>query len=407
MSPNKLVATIDVGTSQVRVLIAEVIDRSINIVSLGQATTEGVRKGEIVDMRTAGGCVHAAITQAEKLGKVRIEDNVLLAVTGGHLDGFANTGTASVSDPENYVSEEDIRRAHENARSRALPPGRAYLHRIPCGWKLDGRECANPLQMQGQHLEVGYWHVHGESKKVANTLHLVNSFGLSVSDVVVSSVAAGYIVAHEMERKNGVLVLDIGCGTTDFALFRNGHVIRSGCVAVGGDHFTNDLSLGLRITHNDAEGLKLRAGNAAAEHREKSDVVLLKGDLAIGDRPLPRGSIEKILHARAVELFTIVQKKLGLAFNPTLIPGGVILTGGGSQLPGLCESAQHTLGLPVRLGQHPEWVVRHEEVMKPEFSTVLGLLYHFVRMQRRAAGKQSKAGGQGLLSRMGLGDIFK
>lgn len=381
MSRPSIIGAVEIGTSKVAVLVGEVINgRELQIIGLGESTTQGVRKGEITDLRAASDCAHAALLAAEKCAGAQIE-GVYLAITGTHVEGFCNSGVVTVEDADNWVRARDLARAGENAKSKALPPGRLYVHHVRSGYVLDGRPVRAPLDMQGARLESHYWHVHGDESRLSRPVHVINGFSLKVEDMVISSIASGIMVTTEEEKEAGVLVVDIGCGTTDYVLYRHGRIVRSGVIAVGGDHFTNDLSLGLRISHKHAESLKLRYGKAVVDRNDKHDSVMLVGDLMIGDRPIPRAAIYKILHARADELFMILQNKLGSLVSPQNLAGGVILTGGGSRLQDLDTLGESVLGLPVRKGRNPEWV-SHEQLREPEFSTVLGLLHYGLSAQR-------------------------
>jgi cell division protein FtsA len=391
MSGSSIIGAVEIGTSKVVVLVGEVVEgRELQIIGLGQSTAQGVRKGEIMDLRAASDCTHAALLAAEKCAGTEIQ-GVYLAVTGNHLEGFTNSGVVTVEDADNWVRAGDIDRAADNARSKALPQGRLYIHHVRSGYVLDGVPCPQPLDRQGSCLEAHYWHVHGDERKLADPMHVINGFSLTVEDMIVSSIASGSMVTMEEEKQAGVLVLDIGCGTTDYVLYRQGRVARTGVIAVGGDHFTNDLSLGLRVSYKNAESLKLRYGKALVEREDKGQNVMLVGDMMIGDRPIPRLAIDKILHARAEELFMILQNKLGSLLSAQNLPAGVIITGGGSRLPELATLGESVLKVPVRSARNPEWV-SHEQLLDPEFSTVLGLMHHGLsarRSQERGHGRGS------------------
>lgn len=404
MSGNSVIGAIEIGTSKVVVLVGEVVNgRRLNIIGLGESTSEGVRKGEIVDIRAASSCTHAAISAAEKSADCAIE-GVYLATSGSHLDGFNNSGVVTVENADNWVRQSDLARASANARGKALPPGRVYIHHIKSGYVLDGRPVQTPIDMQGARLEANYWHIHGDEQKVGAQLRVVNGYGLEVEDMVVSSIASGCMVASEEEKQAGVLVLDIGQGATDFVLYRNKHIIRTGVIPIGGDHFTNDLSLGLRVSYKHAENLKHRYGKAIIDRTDRHESVMLVGDLMIGDRPIPRLAIYKILHARADELFVILKNRLGSLLSVQNLPGGVILTGGGSRLGELDSLAENVLGVPVRPGRNPEWV-SHPQLREPEFSGALGLLYYGLSAHRQDDRPAPAARSTGWISKMA--GIFK
>lgn len=398
MSYNKIIGAVEIGTSKVVVLVGEIIDgRSLNIIGMGQSTSMGVKKGEVVDFRSASDCTHAAIIAAEKNAGTTIEA-VYLSQTGAHLQGFFDKGAVTVSSPDNVVSRPDISQAIENARRKVVPNGRVYIHHIQNDFFLDGRPVEDPFAMKGAHLEVGYWHVHGHERKVSDHIHVINGFGLEVEDMIISSIASGSMVVTEPEKQHGALALDIGCGTTDYVLYRNGRILRTGVLCVGGDHLTNDLSLGLRVSVKQAEKLKSEYGKAIIDREDKSDKIWLFGDLTIGDRPIPRLAIYQILNARIKELFEVIKRELGGALNPQELAGGVILTGGVSRLPHVASVASDVLGVTARVGENPAWV--REDLREPEYSTVLGLLYYGLTAQRARYEEATRKGLMGKVAKM-------
>lgn len=375
MSGSKIIAGVEIGTSKTVVLVGEISQgRALNIIGMGESTSVGMSKGEIEDLRSVSDGVHAAILSAEKNAGAQIE-GVYLSKSGASLAGMSCSGVTSVSSMEGAVSREDIQRACTNAKEKSLPPGRIYVHHIRTGYTVDGEPTSSPVGQIGSKLEAVYWHVHGDERAIANHIHVINGFGLDVEDMIISSIASGTILTTEAEKRQGTLVLDIGSGTTDYALYRNGKVQRTGVIPVGGDHITNDLSLGLRISRKIADSLKLREGKAILDRNDKNDAVLLLGDLTIGDRPIPRASINKIIHARMEELFMILKNRLGSFLSPQQLPGGVVITGGTSRLPFIEILAEETLGVPTRIATSPPWVAKGE-LQDPEYACALGLLHY-------------------------------
>ncbi|MGF1449941.1 MAG: cell division protein FtsA [Opitutales bacterium] len=380
MKRRRVLGAVEIGTATVVVLVAEITEgRSLSIIGMGESTSRGIKKGVVEDFRAASHCVHAAIDRAEESAGVPIE-SVFLAVSGRHLEGFFQRGTVNIAASDGLVRPADVQRAEEEAKSRELPPGRVFVHHIRGAYRVDDRPVADPIGLAGAQLGAGYWSVHADERHLRDLMHIINGYGLKVDNVVVSSVASGCVVVDRVERKQGALVLDIGCGTTDYVLFRDGFMIHSGVVAVGGDHFTNDLALGLRFPERFAEKQKLEHGSVLIDPAARTEKVWLIGDRQIGDREVSKRSIQMILHARAEELFEVVKAQLGDLLDPAEIPVGAVLTGGASQLPGLCSVAEGVLKLPTRLGEHPASV--GEELRRPGFSTPLGLLHFAVTDQR-------------------------
>lgn len=378
MSQSKIVGAVEIGTSKVVVLIGEISDnRNLSIIGMGQSPSRGVQKGDIIDLKAASDAVHATINMAEKNAGTTI-GAIFLAATGAHLDGFPYKGSTAVNAKDGCVTREDLQRATTNAKNKCLGQSRVYLHHIRTGIHLDGRLVEDPTTMNGDSLEVHYWHVHGDESKITNLLRIVNGAGFELSDLVLSSLSSGFMVASEEDKRNGVLVVDIGSGTTDYALYKNGVAQRTGVIAVGGDHLTNDLAVGLRINMKNAESLKVRFGKAVIDKNDKNDNVLMVGDLCIGDRSIPRLAIYKILQARVAEQFMILKNKLGSQCSPTQLPAGIILTGGGARLLHLSDASREILGVETRLGTSSGGVswVTSPELRQPEYSTVLGLLHY-------------------------------
>lgn len=398
MSKHRIVGAVEIGTSKTVALIGEIVEgRACNIIGKGASTSQGVKKGEIVDFKAASDSTHAAILEAEKVAQVTL-DTIYLAQSGGHLRGERSLGTAQVSGADGTVSRQDMERAAADAKSRQLPAGRVYLHHIRNGWMLDGRPEANPLHLKGTRLESAYWSVHGEERMIEDQMRIINGLGLNVEDLILSSLCSAAMVTEEAERQTGVLVIDIGSGTTDYALYTGGHVVRTGVLSVGGDHLTNDLSLGLRVNRKGAEQFKVNHGKAIIDRADKDQKVWLYGDLTIGDRHIPRLAIYQILNARVEEVFRLVRKELGPFLTAEKIPAGAVLTGGTSRLPGLCEVAQRALGVETRLGQNPEWV--QEKMRHPEYSTALGLLHFALSGQREPDPAKDTQNSRGLMRKV-------
>lgn len=377
MSYDRVVAAVEIGTSKVAVLLGEIVgdNGGLNIIGHNVGSSEGVKKGAITDLDRASDCVHAAILRAEKNAQTRV-DEVYLAQTGSHLAGNFNLGSANVSSSDGVVSWTDIEAAKDDAKRRTLPRDRTYIHHIQNPFVLDGRSVENPLAKQGSQVQVGYWSVHGDSEAVSDSLRVIRGIDLEVRDIIISSIASGAVLLEDCEKENGALVIDIGGGTTDYVLYRKGFIVKTGVVPVGGDHITNDLSIGLRVARKGAEEFKLNQGRAFYKSEDRDEKVWLFGDLTIGDREYPLAAISKIIEARVFEVFDMIKEQLETAdlFKPGEIASGVVLTGGSSKLNGIAEAARQRFGLEARVSEGPEDVAA--ELRVPEYSTVLGLLHY-------------------------------
>ncbi|MGC6454906.1 MAG: cell division protein FtsA [Coraliomargaritaceae bacterium] len=384
MSQDRVVGAVEIGTSKVAVLLGEIVGKGgLNIIGHVAATSKGVKKGMISDLYAASDCVHAAIMTAEKNANTRIEE-VYLAQTGAHLQGVFNVGVTSVRSANGVVEKSDIEQAKEDAKGRDLPTDQTYIHHIRNPFRLDGQALENPLAQVGRRLEVGYWSVHGDSQNVSNSLSVIRGFNLHVRDMIISSIASGVILLEEAEKEAGALVIDIGAGTSDYVLYRNGYIVKTGVVSVGGDHITNDLSIGLRVGRKGAEEIKIKHGCAVYRSSDREETVWLYGDLTIGDRQYPKAAITRIIDARVGEIFSIIKEQLEAAslFQASDIAAGIVLTGGTSRLDGIAEAAESQFGLEARLASGPPDVA--PELRCPEYSTALGLLHYALTGQEEA-----------------------
>ncbi len=372
---SKILGAVEVGTSKAKVLVGELTSSNqLNIVAASAVSNEGVRKGEVVDYRKAAAAVHAAIEEAEKTAQTNV-DEVYLAQTGSHLYGTELVGTAVSASSDDCVKASDIQRAADEARRKQPEEGRSYVHHVRAPTRLDGRIVDDPVGKYGSSIEVGYWAIDGDDDAIKETVDIISGYGrVGLTDLFVSSIASGAIVAGPDLQKSGVLVIDLGAGVTDYVLYRHGHVAATGVVSVGGDHLTGDLSMGLRILEPYAEEIKLEHGKATVDKADAEEEVWLIGNKTIGDRVVSRKAICDVIHARVVELFEIIGKELGERLNEEDVASGVLLTGGSSQLPGIDRVAEKILGLPVQRATFPDGI--DGELAHPGNATVLGLLHY-------------------------------
>ncbi len=395
---SKIIGAVEIGTSQAKALIGEVGDAgSLSIVGMATRRNEGMRKGEIVDFRKAASAVHAALEEAEKMSGTTV-DSVYLAQTGSHLRGHMLRGSASVSSSDNRVSPHDVQRAAIEAKRRQPDEGRSYVHHVRTPIILDDKIIDDPVGMMGKKIDLGYWSIDGDDQAIQSGLNVISNYSLEVNDLILSSIASATMVAGPDLRRAGTLVIDMGAGVTDFVLYRQGYVAYTGVIPVGGDHVTGDISMGLRVLEPYAEKLKLEYGQATPLADEQADDVWIIGNKTIGDRAVPRKAIADVVHVRIAEMFEIISKELGPLLKPENLQGGILLTGGGSQLKGVEEVASKVLGQPVRRAGFPTGI--SDELAQPENSTVLGLL-HYGLEDHSLPGDSSQQEEVGLLGKLG------
>ena len=395
---SKIIGAVEIGTSFAKVLIGEVSeDKSLNIVGKSFRKNEGVRKGEIIDFRKTASSVHAAIDEAEKMSGTTV-DSIYLAQTGSHLEGTLLKGSANVASPDGLVSIEDLKRAADEAKRKQAPVGRSYVHHVRMPIRLDGRSVEDPVGMRGQNIELAFWSILGDETAIRMNLDIAHQYSLEVDDLILSSIASATLVAGPDLRRAGVLVIDMGAGVTDLALYRGGNIVFTGVVPVGGDHLTGDLAMGLRILEPYAEELKLEYGKAQSDSSDAEQDLWIIGNKTIGDRTIRRKAIADIIHVRTVELFEIISKELGHLLDPADLGAGVLLTGGASKLPGIEPLASKVLGVPVSKANFPSGL--GNELAKAENSTVLGLL-HYGLEDHRLPGEKHTNQPSGIFQKLG------
>jgi len=391
------IASVEVGTSKIAVILAEYSGDGFSILGWGECRAQGVRKGVVEDYPACSKCTLQALEDAMRNAEVEAIDRAFLALTGGHLQGFPSEVSLAVTSQGNMVSANEVEQLRELALAKELPEGRMLLQSLRRPFRLDGRVLRNsPEHLMGRRLELAYWMMHGDQHRVSDTMHMVTSSDIPVTETALSSLCSGRVVTSRTERESGVLVLDIGAGTTDYVLYRYGAPYVAGVVAVGGDHLSSDLTTGLRLSVGQADRVKLRYGRATVQCRDKSQKVWLNGDGAIGDRQIPLFSIERILELRVRELFEVVRQSLAADFAPEYCAAGLVLTGGTSKLPGIADVAAEVFGVPAQLGkvsaELPDSL--QDALREPGYHTALGLLLEGIEQQRgHSAAEQSQRGG--------------
>ncbi len=369
---SKIVAGIDVGTTKTMVVLAEVHPgQRLNLLSWGEVPTEGVRKGEIVNLEKVRECFCEAMQKAEKKAQTHVK-NACFAMSGYHLKGQQMQGTATVSDAGNQVSLSDIERAVSEVSNRQLKEGRILVQQIPQPYFLDKKMRPNPLGLTGLELEASAWVIDGDERAVREWVSLAQAYSLSVRQMTVASLASAWAVTEETARQHGTLVIDIGGGTTDFVLFHKGYVVCTGVLPIGGEHITNDLALGLRMSVANAEKIKLEFGKALEMEGDANQTIWLHGDKGIGDRKLRMQAISRIVQARVDELFGIIRRRLDRFLNKHDVAAGVVLTGGTARLRLIEHAATRALGVEARIGEMPAWL--NDQLKAPQYATVVGLL---------------------------------
>jgi cell division protein FtsA len=386
---------LDIGTSKVCAVVGEINDAgALSIVGLGQAKSRGVRKGEIVDFNLAQEDIRNAVVEAEQMADVEIR-SVYLGVTGAHIRGFNNRGFHPVASHDREIMEEDLEDAIKNAKAINLPAENRIIHLVRQHFLVDGQEgVLNPVNMQGSRVEVDVHVVHGLFNRLQNPIRAVKALQLEVEDIVFNGVASALALLNTQQKELGALIIDLGSGVTEYAVYTRGVIKHTGVLAVGGDHLSNDLAYGLKIPLGRAEQMKIDFGAALADERSKGQNIALSNDLGIHERNLSLEHLRRIMSARLEETFEIIAEELDAAGLLSQIRDGVFLAGGCSRIPEIQKLASRIFGLPVQVGRTNSISGLKSALDQPEFATGIGLVrYGSFEWKKRLNQKSSLAGG--------------
>lgn len=382
---------LDLGSSQVTALIGEVSpSEEISLRGVGVAESKGFRRDILVHLGSAVEAIRQAVEAAERTAAFGVESAVV-GMAGAHIRGLNSRGGVSLGARAREVTVEDVRRAVEAARGVSLPPEQELLHVLPQEFLLDQQNgIRDPQGLLGRRLEVNVHIVTGGSTATQNLIAAVNRAGLLVEDTVLESLAAAEACLTSDEKELGVVLVDMGAGSSDWIAFRHGAPRASGIVPIGGEHFTNDIAIGLRAPLWEAERLKRAHGCAWLRGMEEDPLLEVAG---MGGRPARSVSLRtlcEIIEARAQEWLALLGEELTRSEGGGgLPPAGVVLTGGGAQLTGLVELAAHGLQVPVRLGLPKGLKGANGTLANPACATAVGLLVHASRLRRARQAQNS------------------
>lgn len=382
MGRENIFVGLEIGTSKICAVVAEGRnDGSLKVIGVGSVPSRGIRKGEIVDFETAKRCLHDAISDAEEKSDVEISE-VYLGITGGHIRSFNNRGVVVLEEGREEIDEQDLEDVRTNAREVSLPMEDCILHTIIQHYYVDGQDdVLNPVGLLGKKLEADYHIVYGIRTRIQNAIRCVKELELEPSDVVINSFATAQAVLEKNHKKQGAIVIDIGGGTTDFVVYVDGAVKQSGVLAIGGDHVTNDISIGLKIPTTRAEKLKVDEGSVTLGTAFPGETILLRDETGFAGREIERESLNQIIHARLKEGLEIVKRQIETEQNMHYIGAGLFLTGGCSQVRGLSSLASEIFELPVTMAHATPMAGVTSAFENPQFSTALGLVKYAYLVQ--------------------------
>src|SRR5215813_7461202 len=369
----KLVTALDTGSAKTVALICEATDVGLRYRGHGMAESRGSRKGIIVELDKAIQSIHKAVEEAEKLAGVQV-GNAVIAVAGSHIKGVTSRGGVTLGSRPRDVAREDIRGAVEKARSVTLPEDCEVLHLLPQEFILDDQAgVCDPAGMMGRRLEVNLHMVTASQSAMQNVVTAANRAGIHVDNTVYEALVAADCTLRGDEKELGVCLVDVGAGSADLIVYSDGMAANSGAIPIGGDHFTNDVAVGLRTPLVEAEKIKKLFGNALSSKVPEANEIEVP---AVGDRPsrlMPQHFLAEILESRAVELCELLRDHLRHAGVLEFCSAGIVITGGGSRLAGIAEICERIVGRPVRHAMSVPLARMPAPLAAPEFATVLGL----------------------------------
>lgn len=379
---NSIVVGLDIGTSKVCAVIGEMTERGVEIIGIGTHPSQGLRKGVVINIEATVNSLNKAIEEAGLMAGCEIH-TVFTSISGGHIKAFNSHGIVAVKNKE--VGQRDLERVIDAAKAVAIPMDREVLHVLPQDYIIDDQDgIKEPLGMSGVRLEAKVHIVTGAATSAQNIVKCCNRTGLSVAEIVVAPLSAAETVLSDEERELGVLLVDMGGGTTDLAVFYDGTVKHTAVIGIGGNHITNDIAAGLRTPFNDAERIKQRYGCAAASMVAEDERIEVPNIAGKGAGTLSRQILCEIIEPRLDEIFELVQKEVVKSGYEGALAAGVVVTGGAMLLAGAVEMAERSFGLPVRLGAPSHVLGLLDVINNPVYAVGVGLVLHGMKRQERS-----------------------
>ncbi len=384
MSQKEFVAGLDIGTTKTCCVLAEVDfdEESVDIIGVGLAPSNGLRRGVVVDLDATTEGIKSAVEKAQHMAGTVAIRSVVVGVTGEHVSSLNSRGVIAITSSNREITLSDVERVVEASRVIVLPPEREIIHSIPRGFAVDGQDgVKDPVGMSGSRLEVETHIVTGSTTFLDNIVKCVRRAGLEIDASVLEPIATAESAVIPAEKDLGVVLIDIGGGTTDVAVFVNGEIYYTAILPVGGIHVTKDLSVGLRTSQEEAERVKLKYGCAAAHMVDVDDTFQVTSLGADDARELPREILVGIIEPRMQEILQMVREEVIKSGYIDLLPGGAVLTGGGSQMVGTLDLAERILGMPSRIGLPQKVGGLNDTIQSPVYTTAVGLVMYAARAQ--------------------------
>lgn len=386
MSKKDFVVGLDIGTTKICCIVGEIVEGgpfpAIDIVGIGTAPSSGLRKGVVVNIDTTVESIKKAVEEAELMAGVEIS-TVYAGIAGGHIKSFNSTGIVAVKDGE--VSEADVQRVIDAAKAVAIPLDREVIHVIPQEYKINEQDgIRDPIGMHGVRLESKVHIVTGAVSSAQNIVKCANKAGLNVAEICLEPIASAEAVLSQDERDLGVVLVDIGGGTSDIAIFKDGAIVYTGVLAIGGHHITNDIAVGLRTPQHEAERLKIAYGCALTALVKPDETIEVAGVGGRKPRVVSRRLLAEIIEPRVEEIFSLIHREIQKSGYLELLSSGCVITGGATLLEGMPELAEFVFEMPVKRGLPMNIGGLRDIVSSPKFATGVGLLKFGARNSQKS-----------------------
>jgi cell division protein FtsA len=368
-----LIVGLDIGTSKIVTIVAELLpEGTLKVIGLGQHVSRGLKKGVVVNIDSTMQAIQRSIEEAELMADCKIK-TVFTGIAGNHIKSLNSHGMVKIKDAE--VSQMDVDRVVETARAVALPADQQILHILTQEFIIDGQDdVREPLGMSGMKLEVKVHIVTGAVAAAQNIVKCIKRCGLEVSDLILQPLASSIAVLTEDEKELGVCMVDIGGGTTDIAVFKNGAIRHTAVIAIAGDQITNDIAVAFRTPTQSAEDIKIKYGCALRQLADAREIVEVPGVDGREARQLSIQTLAEVIEPRVVELYELVLQELRRSGMEEMIASGIVITGGSAMMRGMMELGEEIFHMPVRLGM-PRYVGGLSEVVgNPRYATGVGLI---------------------------------
>ena len=375
MTEPRTIVGIDVGTTKICTLVGELYeDGQLRIIGVGVAPSRGLHRGVVVNVNEATEAISASVQKAERISGYEIT-SAYVGVGGRHVSAVNSRGVVGISRSARGISQYDIDRALDAARAIAIPHNKEIIHTIPRGYVVDDQEgVQDPIGMQGIRLEVEVHIVTGASTSVSNLVKCVRAAGVEIDDLILQSLASGEAILKDSEREMGVVLADIGGGTTDIAIFIEGSIWHTLVLDIGGEHLTRDVAVGLRTPFNTAEELKIKYGHAIARSLATDELIEVSSFGNGARQSVSRLQLAEVIEARAEEILMLILREVKRSGYDGLLAAGLVMCGGSAELAGFKDLGQQVLQLPVRVGKPHDLHGLTDVLESPAYATAVGLL---------------------------------